>query len=164
MKILGIDPGTSAVGYAILQYAKLKPKLISAGLIPIKTKEAPSRLRELFGGLQKIIKSARPDAVAVERLFFFKNQKTALAVAEARGAILLTISLAQLKIHEYTPLEIKKTVTGDGRADKQQLKKMIRLLLKETRDFKAGDDTYDAIAVALTCCFKEFNASYKGRV
>lgn len=152
--ILGIDPGTSAVGYAVLK-PSLPPRLIKAGLIPIKTNLPQDRLQELSSGLQKLIAIHRPSSAAVEKLFFFKNQKTALAVAEARGAILLTTSLAGLEIHEYTPLEVKKAVTGDGRADKHQLKKMIHLLIKETRNLKASDDVYDAIAVALTCCYKE---------
>ena len=101
--------------------------------------------------------------VALERLFFAKNVKTALEVAEARGAILLTTSLAGLSIREYTPLEVKKTVTGDGNADKKQIQKMLKLTLKEVDAIDARDDVFDAIAVALTCHFKERNVTSSHR-
>ena len=155
MLILGIDPGTTAVGYALLENTAGRPKVILANLIDIRKKDDEGRLVEIHRGIQNLIKKWQPEVLAVERLFFAKNQKTALAVAQARGVILLTAALAGLKVYEYTPLEIKKIVSGDGRADKSQIKKILGLTLPELKTLKARDDVFDAIAVALACYYKE---------
>lgn len=152
--ILGIDPGTTAIGYAILEVEN-KPRLSDCGLIKITSDNNPGLLLDLYLELKKLIAYWQPGRVAVERLFFAKNVKTASAVSEARGVILLTTALAGLSAYEYTPLEVKKAVTGDGGADKRQLEKMVRLTLPETKNLEAADDVFDAIGVALTCCFKE---------
>ncbi len=154
MIILGIDPGTTAVGYAVLE-TKNKPTVRHCGLVKITSRNNLDRLQDLHRELKKLMNQWRPQVIAIERLFFAKNVKTALAVSEARGVILLTTALAGLSVYEYTPLEIKKIVTGDGGADKRQLEKMVRLTLPETRNLKAVDDVFDAIAVALSCYFKE---------
>ncbi|MDP3710434.1 MAG: crossover junction endodeoxyribonuclease RuvC [bacterium] len=153
MIILGIDPGTTSIGYALIQGTRHKPILIDAGLLSIKSRSTEDRLKELHLGIQEIIKAKKPDTLAIERVFFAKNQKTALAVSEARGVVLLTTALAGLKICEYTPLEIKKIITGDGRADKLQLKKMVQLIMPEVSLIKYQDDTYDAVSIALACLY-----------
>lgn len=188
MVILGIDPGTTAVGYAILDGGERSCRLLSADLIHISPVVTPrlsrfqrdrnevaedyyrvsaatscERLKELSAGVDSLIKRWSPTALAIERLFFAKNQKTALAVAEARGVILLTAALAELMVYEYTPLEIKKAVTGDGGADKLQLQKMVRLSLPETADLKARDDVFDAIGAALTCYLRDIRVSGRAR-
>lgn len=150
MIILGIDPGTTSIGYALLEYGR-KPCIIDADLISIKTKNRESYLKELHRAILNIINKGKPDVAAVERVFFAKNTKTAIAVAEARGAILLTTSLANIPVYEYTPLEVKRAVTGDGLADKNQIKKMLQLTLRELKNLKAQDDVFDAIGIALTC-------------
>ncbi len=155
MLILGIDPGTAAVGYALLENKAGKQKVILADLIRIRSKNDEGRLVEIHKGVQNLIKNWQPDVLAVEKLFFAKNQKTALSVAQARGVILLTTTLAGLKVYEYTPLEIKKIVSGDGRADKNQIKKILGLTLPELKNLNARDDVFDAIAVALACYYKE---------
>ena len=155
MIILGIDPGTVSMGYALVGGNRQKPQLQEAGLIDIKSPDTCSRLKEVHTGITSLIKRFRPDALSIERLFFAKNQKTALSVAEARGVVLLTTTLARLRVYEYTPLEIKKNITGDGSADKEQLKKMIRFIFPETIELKVRDDVFDAIAVALTCIYRE---------
>jgi len=126
MIILGIDPGTTAIGFAVLKSGR-PPRLLDAGLIPITTAGTAERLVELHRGLSRLIATAKPDAAAVEKLFFAKNTKTAMAVAEARGAILLTAALARVSVYEYAPVEIKKIVTGDGAADKKAVQKMVML-------------------------------------
>ncbi|OGZ98821.1 MAG: crossover junction endodeoxyribonuclease RuvC [Candidatus Sungbacteria bacterium RIFCSPHIGHO2_02_FULL_47_11] len=156
MIILGIDPGTTSIGYAILECSS-KPHLAVADLFTIRGVSTQERLKELYLGIQILVKRWRPDAVALERLFFAKNAKTALAVSEARGATLLTTALAGLRVYEYTPLEIKKTVTGDGRADKLQIKKMVGIILPQTAGLRARDDVFDAIAIALTYYYKDAN-------
>jgi len=158
MIILGIDPGIASIGYALLETTKRTVRFIEAGLLPTASTHSIQRLKKLRHGLNKILKRHRPERMAVERLFFAKNKKTALAVAEARGVILLTALEAGIKVYEYTPLEIKYAVSGDGRADKTQLKKMLGLLLPEIKKRVYQDDALDAIAVALTCHFKELSS------
>lgn len=154
MIILGIDPGTVSVGYAIIEGGGRDPLILDAGLIKINPlSDNAGRLRELAGGVKNLIKKWKPAVLSIERLFFYKNQKTALSVAEARGAILLTTSLAGLIVYEYTPLEIKKAVTGNGKADKSQLKKMVQLTIPSSRNLEARDDVFDAIGAALTYFF-----------
>ncbi|MBI4137739.1 MAG: crossover junction endodeoxyribonuclease RuvC [Candidatus Sungbacteria bacterium] len=157
MLILGIDPGSVTTGYAIVKIENASPFLIETDVIPIQSKDAPARLRELHAGLRNLIQSHKPAYMAIERVFFAKNAKTALAVSEARGVALLTGALAGLTVLEYTPLEVKKAITGDGRADKQQVKKMAELTLSSRLPEKKPDDAYDAVALALTCWFLERN-------
>lgn len=153
MIILGIDPGTTSIGYALIKGTKHKPELVRAGLLAIKSSSTEERLKELHYELKNIISSQKPAVLAIEKIYFAKNQKTALAVSEARGVMLLTTALAGLKICEYTPLEVKKNITGDGRADKIQLKKMLELTLPDIFRIKSQDDVYDAVALALTCLY-----------
>lgn len=155
MLILGIDPGTTAIGYSLVASGG-PARLRDAGLIPITSRDTAGRLAELHQGLSRIIAKTKPGAVAVEKLFFAKNAKTAMAVAEARGAILLTAALAGVSVYEYAPVEVKKIVAGDGAADKKAVQKMVLMTLPETRTLKARDDVFDAIAVALACHFTEF--------
>lgn len=155
MLILGVDPGITAAGYALLETAAGKPKIILADLIRVRKKGDDERLVEIYKGVHGLIKQWRPEVLALERLFFAKNQKTALDVAQARGVILLTAALAGLKVYEYTPLEVKKIVSGDGRADKSQIKKILGLTVPELKHLNARDDVFDAIAVALACYYKE---------
>lgn len=154
MIILGIDPGTSAVGYAALKVGP-KPELIEYGLLKISSKDQIGRLQEIHSDIKRLIKKTHASVCSVERLFFTKNAKTAISVSEARGVILLTTALAGLAVYEYTPLEVKKTVTGDGRADKLQVQKIIRISFPDVRELQARDDVFDAIAVAYTCFLKE---------
>ena len=111
-------------------------------------------MRAVYSQIQAVIKKWHPDRLSIEKLFFAKNAKTAIAVSETRGIILLTSILAGLTVFEYTPLEVKKTITGDGRADKRQIKKMIGLTLPQSAQIRGRDDVFDAIAIALTCAFQ----------
>lgn len=158
--ILGIDPGTTSIGYAAIERDR-KPILREAGLIKITDQSAPARLKKLHYEILELIKKWKPEFMATERLFFAKNAKTAMAVSEARGVILLTSSLAGINVLEYTPLEVKKAVTGDGKADKIQVKKMVQLVLPETATLKAQDDVFDAIALALTGYYQSHFLSMK---
>ena len=155
MLILGIDPGTTSAGYALLENQDHKLKIITADLFKVNSSRGEERLMEIHNGVRKLIKDWRPQILALERLFFASNQKTALDVAQARGVILLTAALAGLKVYEYTPLEIKKIVSGDGKADKNQIKKILGLTLPEVKNLKAADDVFDAIATALACHYKD---------
>lgn len=147
MIILGIDPGTTKIGYAVLNTMS-EPRVLDCGLIGVQSKEKAERLAEIAKKIRIIISKWKADIMSIEKLFFFKNVKTAMEVAEARGSILLTAIEAGLKVYEYTPLEVKQRVTGFGRADKKQVEKMVRILTKiETP--RLADDVTDAIAIAL---------------
>ena len=159
MRTFGIDPGTTSIGYAIVD-GEREPLLRASGLINIAGR-GEGRLLELHQELLSLLKHWKPERVSVEKLYFAKNTKTALAVSEARGVILLTTTLAGCRLYEYTPLEVKKAVTGDGGADKLQLKKMVQLTLPDSAKMKARDDVFDAIGLALTCIFKEKSFPFK---
>ncbi|TSC78866.1 MAG: crossover junction endodeoxyribonuclease RuvC [Parcubacteria group bacterium Gr01-1014_33] len=155
MIILGIDPGTQSIGYACIRWQKQNAALLDAGLLRVISRDPGERLCDIHAHLGSLLEKWNPDAAAVEKLFFTKNTKTAMAVSEARGAILLTILLRGIKVFEYTPLEVKKAITGQGRADKTQVKKIVQLTLPDARALRASDDVFDAIAIALTCGFLE---------
>ena len=160
MIILGIDPGTTSIGYALLDCSERQPTLLEARLVPLATSLPEDRLMDIHREIKRIIGQWNPAAASVEKLFFAKNAKTAMAVSEARGVILLTAKLHGIKVYEYTPLTIKKVVTGDGFADKAQVQKMVHLTLRETVGMPSQDDVFDAIASAL-CCFYQEGRSYR---
>ncbi|MFY4725406.1 crossover junction endodeoxyribonuclease RuvC [Campylobacter jejuni] len=149
LKILGIDPGSRNCGYAIIEANKGKNILIEAGLIKIKPSTLQYQITELCEGLDLIFKNHSFDEVAIEDIFFAYNPKTVLKLAQFRGALSLKI----LQIHgdfvEYTPLQVKKAVTGKAKATKEQVAFMVKRLLGLSKDIKPLDIT-DAIAVALT--------------
>lgn len=151
IKILGIDPGYARAGWAILERNNQKLSLIKHGCIEtVKETEHAERLKILNIELNKIIKKYKPQILAIEDLFFFKNLKTAIKVAEARGVILMTGINNNLKIKEFTPLQIKQALTGYGRADKNQIQQMVKMILK-LKQIPKPDDAADAVAVAITC-------------
>lgn len=150
MIILGIDPGTAATGYGIIK-KNTKLSLIEYGCIKTQTTlTTAERLNELYSQLNTLIKKHRPDIVAVEDIFFFKNLKTAIKVSQARGVILLTAAKSKIPIEEYTPLQIKQATTSYGRAEKIQVQKMVKLLLN-LKEIPKPDDAADALAAAICC-------------
>jgi len=149
-KILGIDPGFGRMGWAIVSRKKNDYSAEEAGCFETKNNiPYPERIQRIGGEIEKIIVKHRPEAMAIEKLFFTANQKTALRVAEARGVIIYLASAAKIPILEYTPLEVKVAVCGYGKADKKQIQRMIQILLKLKSAPKYDDET-DALAVALT--------------
>jgi crossover junction endodeoxyribonuclease RuvC len=145
-KILGIDPGTATTGYAILQGTEL----LDFGIIKTeKTDSAPERLRQICTDIKSICKKYKPDCCAIEELFFVKNIKTGIAVAQARGAIIATVATLGIEIAEYKPVEIKSAITGNGQAEKSQVQKMVQIILG-LKEIPQPDDAADAIAIALT--------------
>jgi len=151
MIILGIDPGIAIVGWGVIDYAGFgkKPKTIDYGAITTpSTMRTEDRLCAVYEELDSIIKTYRPEAAAIEELFFNTNQKTGIIVAEARGVLILACRENKVPIYEYTPLQIKDSVTGYGRADKKQIIDMVTLFLNLPEPPKP-DDTADALAVAL---------------
>ncbi len=153
MKILGIDPGIARTGWAILEKEKGEVKALAYDCFETSSKkEAAKRLSEIYEEISFLIKKYKPQALAIEELFFNKNSKTAFVVGQARGVILLLASQKNLKIHIFTPLQVKICVTGYGRAEKMQVGKMVKTILK-LKEIPRLDDTSDALAVALTCVF-----------
>lgn len=150
MRVLGIDPGLAITGYAILDNIEQKMRIVDYGCIRTKaTMDHVHRLKVIHDDLTTIIKTYRPDVAAVEKLFFNSNAKTALLVGEARGVVLLGLSLHDIPIFEYTPLQVKQAVVGYGRAEKQQVQQMVKTLLS-LNEIPRPDDASDACAVSIT--------------
>lgn len=149
MRFLGIDPGIATVGFGVIEKHHQSYKMVDVGTITTpKDLESPERLHMIREDLLELLDIYKPEAVAVETLFFSANVKTAMKVAEARGVILETIFSKGLRIIELNPLEIKQSITGDGRADKKQIQDMLKLLLSLEKAPKQ-DDAADALASAL---------------
>ena len=149
MRILGIDPGYAIVGYGVLDYDGNKFKVVEYGAITTSADEGMfDRLKSVYDDLCEIIERVKPDFMAIEELFFNSNQKTAINVAQARGVLLLAAMINGVEIYEYTPLQVKQAVVGYGRADKNQVQQMVKLMLGLSQVPKP-DDTADAVAIAI---------------
>lgn len=150
MRVLGIDPGTAIVGFSVLDFEKNKVKVIDYGCIfTDKDMIMEDRLCKIFTELEAIIKKYEPTDMAVEELFYFKNNKTVISVGQARGVIVLCGRLNNLHIHNYTPLQVKIGITGYGRAEKKQIQLMVQKILN-LDEIPKPDDAADALAVAIT--------------
>ncbi|MBE3031268.1 crossover junction endodeoxyribonuclease RuvC [Sneathia sp. DSM 16631] len=150
MRVLGIDPGTAIVGYSILDIESGKYKLIDYGCIFTEQDlPMPRRLEIIFQRLDTIIKLYKPREVAIEELYFFKNQKTVIKVGQARGVIVLACQMNGLDIFDYTPLQVKMGVTSYGRATKKQIQETVKMILN-LDEIPKPDDAADAIAIAIT--------------
>lgn len=149
MRVLGIDPGTAIVGWGILDVEGSRFQHLASGHIATKsTLTISERISEISHDLREIILRYTPNEASVEKIFFFKNQKTIISVSEARGAILLTLETLGIKLFEYTPLQVKQSLTGYGRADKKQMQAMVKTILKLSSTPKP-DDVADALALAI---------------
>lgn len=150
MRILGIDPGTGIVGFGVIEAVGQTKTMIDAGVIRTLAHQADElRLRTIYDEITEIIATNKPEVMVVEKLFFAKNVTTAMSVSQARGVILLAGQQAGLQIVEYTPLQIKQSLTGDGKASKQQVQQMVKTILK-LKETPQPDDCADALAAALT--------------
>ncbi len=153
MIILGIDPGIGRCGWGVVETENVKLKTLNYGCIETSPKkEIPERLKEIHEEILKIVKTYKPDVLAIEELFFNTNAKTAFVVGQARGVILLAAAENNLSISIYTPLQVKMALTGYGRAEKNQVGKMVKALLF-LKNVPSPDDTADALAIALTHAF-----------
>ena len=149
MRILGIDPGMAIVGYSIIDFENDKMTLIESGSIQTdKSLPDSKRIKEIYDDLNYIIEKYKPHEASIEKLFFFKNQKTVMPVSQARGVILLALENAGIKIHEYTPIEIKQTLTGYGRASKEEVADYVKITMSG-QEIPKLDDTVDSIAIAI---------------
>ena len=158
MIILGIDPGTTTTGFGVIEIqdpptgeAGKQLILRDYGVITTKPKiPLAEKLAEIYKDITQIIDNVKPDQIAIEQIFFFKNTKTAMSVGQARGVILLAAQNAKLQITEFTPLQVKAAICSNGRAEKKQIQEMVKniLNLKET---PKPDDAADALAIAICC-------------
>ena len=152
MRILGIDPGTGILGFGVIDAViGGKAVLVDAGVIRTPAKEKDSiRLKTIYDELSTVIVEFHPEVMSVEKLFFAQNVTTAMTVAQARGIVLLLGEQNKLELYEYTPLQIKQSLTGYGRADKKQMQEMVRVILG-LKERPQPDDCADALAAAITC-------------
>ncbi len=153
MKILGIDPGTGRLGWGIINHEKSGDIFVDCGCFETKVKsELPDRLHKIYDFVQEIIGKHKPDTLAIESLFFERNVSTAFDVGAARGVVMLAGKQANVPIFQYTPLQVKSSLTGYGKAEKSQVEFMVGKILHLKEKIKP-DDAADAIAVALTHAF-----------
>lgn len=149
IRILGIDPGYATIGYGIVEYDNFRFKTIAYGAITTSPdKSFTERLYDIYEDVSTLIKNYKPDSLSIEKLFFNTNTKTAIDVAQARGIILLAARMSNIDIFEYTPLQVKQSITGYGRAEKHQVMEMVKNLL-QLNSVPKPDDTADALALAI---------------
>lgn len=150
MRVVGIDPGTAIVGYGVIDYDKNKYEVIDYGVILTdKNLEMEERLEIVYNEMNNILKKYKPESMAIEDLFYFKNNKTVISVAQARGVILLAGKQNNIEMASYTPLQVKMGITGYGRAEKKQIQQMVQRILK-LKEIPKPDDAADALAICLT--------------
>lgn len=153
-RVMGIDPGTGRTGWAILEGNRVRQSLIEFGCITTKPNSKPSqRLKIIYEELEELIEKYKPEVVAIEEIYFFKNAKTVIRVAEARGVAVVVFENKGVEVYDYTPLQVKQAVAGYGRAEKSQVERMVKSILKLKDMPKKYDDAVDAVAVGLTHMF-----------
>lgn len=150
MIILGIDPGTTKIGFGIIENVGGKLTCLNYGLISPSPTSKDVTAKRVVRELNKLINKFKPDMAAVEKLFFFKNKKTIIAVSEMRGVIMASLALKGIPVREFTPLQVKQAVSGYGRAGKDQVQLMVKLILR-LRDRVEPDDAADGLAIAICC-------------
>lgn len=157
MRIIGIDPGYAIVGFGVVDYERRVFDVVDYGAVTTDAgTDFNTRLLEIYDDICVIFDRYRPDAIAIERLYFTSNQKTAIAVAEARGIVLLAARQRGIEIYEYTPLQVKSSVTGYGKAVKKQVQELTKNILK-LPEIPKPDDTADALAIAV-CHAHSYNS------
>lgn len=155
MIVLGIDPGTASTGYGVVAKKSKRLKCIDYSVIRTTPKYTPSvRLRKINKELSEVIEKYKPDVLAIESLYFFRNLKTAIPVSQAKGVVLFTAASREVPVKEFSPLQIKSVVTGDGRAKKKIVQKEVMKILKLKKTPRPHHAS-DALAAAITCFLKE---------
>ena len=150
MKILGIDPGTTVIGYGLVESSGNSLKPLDYGVFKTVSTETSNRISTVYDFFEKLLKKHKPDLAAIEKLFFFKNAKTITRVSETRGVLLLALEKSGVAVREFTPLQVKQAVSNYGRADKKQVQKIISLILG-LKKIPQPDDAADALAIAICC-------------
>lgn len=151
MIILGIDPGSTRIGFGIIEMIGKKMSLVDYGVIEIKRQESSQLILKAAQAIEKIIIKHKPDIVGIEKLYFMKNIKTGIEVAQTRGALILEAAKSNIAIKEFSPSEVKSCIAGYGLADKKAVSKMSAAILGLKKDaLKGYDDATDAVAIAIT--------------
>lgn len=161
MRIIGIDPGTYRTGYGIIDVINNENKIVSCGCLESRDAKSSKRYFSIYQQITDVIKEYKPQQCAIESTFFYKNPKVVMRLGEIRGVLILSAVQTGIDVFQYTPLEVKKSITGYGRADKEQVRKMVKMLLSLTKIHKANDVS-DALAIAL--CHRHNNNSIKYRI
>ena len=157
MRVLGIDPGYAIVGWGVVEYVGNRFAPVDFGAVTTDAGQPfEERLSAVYDGVCEVIRRTRPEVLAIEKLFYQHNQTTVIGVAEARGVILLAAAQAGLPVYEYTPMQVKQAVAGDGQAGKKQGQAMTRIL-PHLAAVPKPDDTADALAMAITFCHTSAN-------
>lgn len=156
MIILGIDPGSTRAGYGVIDFFKNHILFIDGGIIKVDSKDKNKRLVELESSFEKVIKKHKPELAGIEKLYFVKNLKTGMEVAQSRGILMLLMAKQNIPIFEFTPLEVKQGITGYGTADKKAVEIMVKKTLK-IKDLNQPDDVYDALAIAIITGYETRN-------
>ncbi len=160
IRILGIDPGYAIVGFGALDYVANNFTPITYGAVTTKAHTVfEDRLLEIYDDITDVLSNVKPQAVAIEQLFYTTNQKTVMAVSQARGVILLAARKAHVPVFEYTPMQVKQSVTGYGKATKKQVQEMTRVLLK-MNSIPKPDDAADALALAICHAYSSGSKQY----
>ena len=146
--VLGIDPGSTRAGYGVVAFSGRTPQYVAAGIIDTTERDKNRILGDLDASFKKLLAQTDPDIIGIEKLFFVKNMKTGLEVAQSRGVLILSCVQKNLPLYEFTPKEVKQMIAGDGAADKKAIEKMVRATLG-IGDIHQPDDAYDALAIAL---------------
>lgn len=150
MRILGIDPGTATTGFGVIEVDGDNYSMVDGGVVTTPANQADElRLETIYDDIVQIIEHTKPQVAAVEQLFFAQNVTTAMSVSQARGVVLLALIKAGLDHASYTPLQIKQSLTGYGKADKKQIQEMVKTILN-LKSIPRPDDCADALAVAIT--------------
>ncbi|MBI4128510.1 MAG: crossover junction endodeoxyribonuclease RuvC [Parcubacteria group bacterium] len=147
-RIVGIDPGSVRVGFGIIDTVRPTPRVVRFGVLPVHSRDRAGRLSEIERGLTRLIRDHVPTCAVLEEVYFDRNRKTALQVSEARGVILSTLYRSRIRIIEVSPPRVKQIVTGYGRADKNQVQRVVQMLLA-LKALPQPDDAADALALAL---------------
>jgi crossover junction endodeoxyribonuclease RuvC len=163
VRILGLDPGSQATGFGVIDWVDGRASYVTSGAIRTRGTEFPPRLRQIFEGVLELMQSYRPTEVAIERVFMHRNADSALKLGQARGAALCAAFSGQPDVFEYAPREVKLAVVGQGGAQKEQVQLMVKTLLKLTGDL--GPDAADAIGLALCHAYsREAKIAVSGRL
>lgn len=149
MIILGIDPGSRLMGYGIIEKEGTKLTYLHSGTIDVNDRAMSQKLEEIYSTISKVIEEYKPDLLSIENIFYAKNVQSTIKLAHARAIPILLAQINKIPVYQFTPLEVKQSVVGYGRAEKHQIQEMVKILLKLEKKVQA--DASDALALAITC-------------
>lgn len=162
MKVIGIDPGSTRVGYGVVVLENGTPSFVKAGILPVTATGTGERLVQIERSFSKLLRSERPHIIAIEKIYFSKNAKTVVEVTQSRGVLTMVGAKLKIPVFEYTPLEVKLGIAGYGLADKRAVAKMVQKILRIDLH-GAYDDATDALAISLIACNNYRLIKFKGR-